>query len=149
MRYRERTPVFGRGSLLCGKSDSLQFLLRSKRAGEGRQFHVHDNVGGSLRSANVGLGYCSIHTATEELAELLGPVPDSADARSIFSTQHTQLTRSAWDAWVARGILRVHPGATPAELSVALSAEPAPQRNPRLASSPRNETESFLARTKL
>jgi hypothetical protein len=104
VRHRERTPVFGLGSFLCGKPDSLQLLLRSERAGEGGQTHVHDNVGGSLRSANVGFDCCPIRTATKELPQVLGPVADSADARSIFSTQQTQLTRSAWDAWVERAI---------------------------------------------
>lgn len=105
---------------------SIDQIRVTSWAGEGGNVHVYDNADGSLRSANVEFGCCSIHTATEELAQMLGPIADSADARSIFSLERTQLTPSAWDAWVVRALYRVHPGATPAELAVALNAEPAP-----------------------
>jgi hypothetical protein len=88
---------------------------------------VNYGAGGSLSSAKVEFGCCSTHSATEELAQMLGPIADSADARSIFSLERTQLTPSAWDAWVIRGLYRVHPGATPAELAASLAAEPAPE----------------------
>jgi hypothetical protein len=117
-----------------GSSEQISI---SGRAEIGGYTTLYDNGDGTLRSAYVEFGCCSTHSATEELAQMLGPIADSADARSIFSLERTQLTPSAWDAWLVRGLYRVHPGATPAELAVALNAEPAPEAtlDPRMATS--------------
>jgi hypothetical protein len=94
---------------------------------------AHDlNVDGSLHSANVDFGCCTLYRVTEELAQILGPIADSADARSIFSLERTQLTPSASDAWVDRGLYRVNPGARPEELAEALNAERGPQQSSTL-----------------
>lgn len=90
------------------------------KPGNGGRVQVKTKPDGTIIGADIWLGCCYVRTAYEEIAQVLGPLGDQADSRSIFSQTKTATTPTAFDEWVLRTLYTVGPGATYDQVVAAL-----------------------------
>lgn len=82
------------------------------KAGNGANVTADLSSSGALEHVTFELGCCRDRAVWEDGLQALGPLGDRADARSVFSQDHTAVGPSRFDAWVLRGLYAVPPGSS-------------------------------------